>query len=585
MVKQPRSASQNHNKVPMTTLTARPNNPAAASHLQASGHSPLLARLLASRGIDDAADARLELAGLLAPEGLLGIDTAARHLADAIEQHKHLVIIADYDCDGATACAVGLRGLRALGAHVDFLVPNRFDYGYGLSPEIVELAANHPDFAKPDLLLTVDNGMASIDGVARANALGMPVIITDHHLPADETPAALAIVNPNQHGCTFASKNLAGVGVMFYVLIATRAELKKRGHFDAQPTPNLAELLDLVALGTVADVVKLDHNNRILVANGLARMRAGKMSAGIAALLNVAGREFRKASSFDMGFAVGPCLNAAGRLDDMSLGIRCLTTDDEKEARTIAVELDDMNKERKAIEQQMREDAEINLSALDVDVQFSVCISHNEFHQGVIGIVAGRLKEKYHRPTIVFAPDGKEFLKGSGRSINGIHLRDVLDWVNKHAPDTIVKFGGHAMAAGLTIVRDDLELFKTTFEAAVLAMSEPEVFTKQLLTDGALDANDLSIANVDAINAQVWGQGFAAPLFEGMFTVVEQRILKDAHLKLTLQNQHGTFNAIWFFHAEMMPKTIHCAYQLQRNDWNGKTDLQFLIEFAVGVEG
>lgn len=568
----------------MTTLTARHQQPANALTLVEAGHSPLLARLLAARGVTTAADAKLELTGLLPPSDLMGMTDAARELADAIIAKKHLVIIADYDCDGATACAVGMRGLRSMGAHVNFIVPNRFDYGYGLSPEIVELAANHPELAKPDLIITVDNGMASIEGVARANALGMPVIITDHHLPADETPAALAIVNPNQHGCTFGSKNLAGVGVMFYVLVATRAELKKRGYFDTNPMPNLAELLDLVALGTVADVVKLDHNNRILVANGLARMRANKMSAGIAALLTVAGREFNKASSFDMGFAVGPRLNAAGRLDDMSLGIRCLTTDDANEARNIAVELDDMNKERKAIEQQMREDAEVNLSALDVDVQFSVCVMHEEFHQGVIGIVAGRLKEKYHRPTIVFAPDGKEFLKGSGRSINGIHLRDVLDWVNKTAPETIVKFGGHAMAAGLTIVREDFELFKTTFENAVLAMSEPEDFTKQILTDGALAASDFSITNVDAINKQVWGQGFAAPLFEGEFTVVEQRILKDAHLKLVLQNQHGKFNAIWFFHAELMPNTIHCAYQLQRNDWNGKTDLQFLIEHAIGVE-
>ena len=563
----------------MAHLNTRVFDSNHAQALHSAGLSPLMARLLAARGISEFADTELEIGALLPPADLLGIDAAANHLADAIIANKHLLIIADYDCDGATACAVGLRGLRKMGAYVSFLVPNRFEYGYGLSPEIVELAADNEDFDKPDLIITVDNGMASIDGVARANALSMPVIITDHHLPAETNPAALAIVNPNQVGCTFGSKNLAGVGVMFYVLIATRAVLRTRGYFDAdRHAPNLSELLDLVALGTVADVVKLDHNNRILVANGLARMRSGKMCAGIRALLQVAGRDVHKISTFDLGFALGPRLNAAGRLDDMSLGIRCLITDDDEQAKQLAVELNDMNNERKAIEKQMREDAEVNLSALDVDVQHSICLMHDDFHQGVIGIVAGRLKEKYHRPTLVFAPDGKEFLKGSGRSINGIHLRDVLDWVNKHAPDTIVKFGGHAMAAGLTIVREHFELFKQTFEQAVLAMSEPDVFIKQILTDGQLEPHDYSIANVDAINHQVWGQGFAPPLFEGTFTVLEQKVLKDAHLKLSLKNHVGTFSAIWFFHTDTLPDTIHCAYQLQRNDWNGNTTLQLLVE-------
>jgi single-stranded-DNA-specific exonuclease len=568
----------------MTTFAQRPPSTRHTQTLIDGGLSPLIARLLASRGVDKLEDSHLEIGTLLSPKGLLGIDTAAEHLADAIMANKHMVIIADYDCDGATACAVGLKGLRSFGAHVDFLVPNRFEYGYGLSPEIVQLAANHPGFSKPDLLITVDNGMASIAGVALANQLGMPVIITDHHLPADETPEALAIVNPNQHGCTFSSKNLAGVGVMFYVLINTRAFLKTRGYFDDKPIPNLSELLDLVALGTVADVVKLDHNNRVLVANGLKRMRAGKTSAGIGALLKIAGRDYTKTSTFDLGFAVGPRLNAAGRIDDMSLGIRCLISDNHDEAMRLAQQLDEMNRERKAIEQQMREDAEVNLSALSVEVQHSICLTHEDFHQGVIGIVAGRLKEKYHRPTIVFAPDGKEFLKGSGRSINGIHLRDVLDWVDKNAPDTIVNFGGHAMAAGLTIVRESFETFRQTFEQAVLAMSEPEVFTKQIMTDGEPQQDDLTIVNVDAINQQVWGQGFPAPLFEGQFTVLEQRILKDAHLKLKLQNAHGIFNAIWFFHAQELPRQIHCAYQLQRNDWNGNTELQFLIEHAYPLE-
>ncbi len=571
----------------MTDIVQRGYSSASAEDLQASGYSPLLARLLAARGIRHAQDAELSMKHLLAPSSLANIELTAQHLADAISAQKNIVIIADYDCDGATACAVAVRGLKLLGAlpaHVNFLVPNRFDYGYGLSPEIVELAINQhrsdAQFPKPDLLVTVDNGMASIDGVARANELGVQVIITDHHLPADELPDALAIVNPNQNGCAFPSKHLAGVGVMFYVLIATRAELRKRGAFAQGSEPNLSELLDLVALGTVADVVKLDHNNRILVAQGVQRIRAGKMCAGIAALLKIAGREYEKASTFDLGFALGPRLNAAGRLDDMTLGIRCLLTDSSVEAEHIAQELNDMNNERKQIEKQMREDAEVNLSAIKVDAHNSICVVHEEFHQGVIGIVAGRLKEKYHRPTLVFAPDGKEFLKGSGRSIAGIHLRDVLDWVNKQAPDVIVKFGGHAMAAGLTIVREHYELFKNTFEQAVTFLSEPEVFIKQITTDGELQAQDMTIANIDAINAQVWGQGFAPPLFEGVFDIVEQRVLKDAHLKLTLRNASGTFSAIQFFHASELSSPIHCVYQLQRNDWNGKTSVQLLVEHA-----
>ena len=568
----------------MTDIVQRSFDAMTVESLQNSGYSPLLARLLAARGVRHAQDAELSMKQLLAPTDLRNIAQTAQHISDAIAARHNITIIADYDCDGATACAVAVRGLKLLGALpecVDFLVPNRFDYGYGLSPEIVQLAAHQTP--KPDLLITVDNGMASIEGVALANQLGVNVIITDHHLPADTLPDALSIVNPNQVGCGFESKNFAGVGVMFYVLIATRAELRKRGAYTDKPEPNLSELLDLVALGTVADVVKLDQNNRILVAQGLQRIRAGKMCAGIAALLKIAGRDAQKASTFDLSFAIGPRLNAAGRLDDMALGIRCLLTDSTSEAEQIANELNDMNNERKQIEKQMREDAEVNLSALKIDAHNSICVVHEEFHQGVIGIVAGRLKEKYHRPTIVFAPDGKEFLKGSGRSIAGIHLRDVLDWVDKHAPEVIVKFGGHAMAAGLTIVATQYELFKNTFEQAVLAMSEPEVFIKQIATDGELVPADMTVENIDAMNAQVWGQGFAPPLFEGVFEIVEQRILKDAHLKLTLRNPQGTYSAIWFFHAQEMDSPIRCAYQMQRNDWNGKTSVQLLVEYAQAL--
>lgn len=570
----------------MTDIVQRSVSTPILEHLTATGMPPLLARLLAARGIRSPTEADLSMARLLPPD-LLHIDTAAAILADAIEQQQNILIIGDYDCDGATACAVAMRGLRLLGLphqQIQFLVPNRFDYGYGLSPELVDLAVKlhqtQTDFPYPNLLVTVDNGMASVAGVAHANALGMRVLITDHHLPGDQMPDALAIVNPNQDGCRFASKNLAGVGVMFYVLIATRAELRRRGFFVERGVPNLAELLDLVALGTVADVVKLDQNNRILIAQGLQRIRAGKASAGIAALLQQSGRDPTHATTFDLGFVLAPRLNAAGRLDDMGIGIRCLLTDNPKEAKDWAFTLDEMNNERKTIEKQMREEAEVNLSAIDVEAHNSICVMHEEFHQGVIGIVAGRLKEKYHRPTIVFAPDGQDFLKGSGRSIAGIHLRDVLDWVNKRAPETIVKFGGHAMAAGLTIVREHYELFKTTFEQAVLAMSEPDAFIKQIATDGELDAAQMTVENIEAMNAQVWGQGFPPPLFEGEFEVIEQRILKDTHLKLTLRNHHSTHNAIWFFHADELSKRIRCTYQMQRNDWNGKTSVQLLLTHA-----
>ncbi|MEO5933575.1 MAG: single-stranded-DNA-specific exonuclease RecJ, partial [Duganella sp.] len=428
----------------MTRIATRPCPYRESEMLRQGGIHPVLARLYAARGLTDIKDLSSELTAMIPPSGLLHIDAAAIFLADAIAAGKRMVIVADYDCDGATACAVALRGLRAMGANIDFIVPNRFEYGYGLTPEIVELTAREK---RPDIIITVDNGIASIDGVAEANRRGIEVVVTDHHLPADTLPAARVIVNPNQPECGFPSKHIAGVGVVFYVLLALRAELRKRGAYEDKPQPKLDNLLDLVALGTVADVVRLDPNNRILVAQGLKRMRAGRMHAGVAALFRVAGREPRTASPFDLGFALGPRLNAAGRLEDMSLGIECLITDDEGRAWELAQRLNEINLKRREIEAEMQDTALLHLDAYEPANSSTICVFDESWHQGVIGIVASRLKEKFFRPTITFAPGADGWIKGSGRSIPGFHLRDALDLVYKKAPSLIDKFGGHAMAA------------------------------------------------------------------------------------------------------------------------------------------
>jgi single-stranded-DNA-specific exonuclease len=512
-------------------------------------------------------------------------------LADAIAARKRMVIIADYDCDGATACAVGLRGIRLLaqattapGVDLHFIVPNRFEYGYGLTPEIVQLAQS---LHQPDLLITVDNGIASVDGVAEANRLGIQVLVTDHHLPGDQLPEAACIVNPNQPGCTFPSKNIAGVGVMFYVLLALRAELRQRGAF-VQPEPRLDALLDLVALGTVADVVKLDANNRRLVAQGLKRMQAGRMQPGIAALFHAAGREARSAAGFDLGFALGPRLNAAGRLADMSLGIECLTTDDAERAFEIAQQLDNINRERRSIEADMQESALAAIEELGADLhpeeRATLCLFDPAWHQGVVGIVASRLKDKFHRPTITFAPAGDGTLRGSGRSIPGLHLRDALDLVSKRAPGLILKFGGHAMAAGLSINEDDFDVFAEAFEAAVRATLSPALLTRTLEHDGPLDEASATLQTVRELDAQVWGQGFPAPLFSDVFQVENQRLLKDKHLKLVLKklNQSGaqTVDAIWFNHADTLPTRARIVYRLAENTYNGVSKIQLLVEHA-----
>ena len=558
----------------MTRIVTRSAPLRRVQMLEQEGMHPLFARLYAARGIERKSDLDTGLAALLAPAGMRGIADAAQLLADAIEAGARLLIVADYDCDGATACALGVRALRAMGATVDYLVPNRFEYGYGLTPEIVALAAQR----EPDVIITVDNGIASIDGVAAAQAAGIATLITDHHLPGDTLPAADVIVNPNQPGCEFASKAIAGVGVMFYVMLALRAELRERGAFAGRAEPNLGTLLDLVALGTVADVVRLDRTNRILVSQGLARMRAGKLTPGIAALFAAASREPARASCFDLGFAVGPRLNAAGRLNDMSLGIECLITDDMARALNIARELDALNRERRAIEAEMKETALLALDDFDAGARASIALYEPDWHQGVIGILASRIREKVHRPAIAFARGNEGELKGSGRSIPGLHLRDALDLVTKREPGLILKFGGHAMAAGLTIRESDLARFAEAFEAAVRDSVEPAALTRTLETDGTLEAAYATLECARALDNEIWGQGWPAPLFADTFVVENQRLLKDAHLKLTLRRDASRFEAIYFNHADAAPPRIHAAYRLAVNEFNGVASVQLVLE-------
>ncbi|MFC0402854.1 single-stranded-DNA-specific exonuclease RecJ [Paraburkholderia rhizosphaerae] len=568
----------------MIRIVTRACPPADAEALTRHGLHPVLARLYAARGVCLPDEIETGLARLVPPAALRGCDTAAALLADAIQTNRRMLVVADYDCDGATACAVAVRGLRMFGAQIDYLVPNRFEYGYGLTPEIVALAAARPD-GKPDLLITVDNGIASVDGVAAANALGIDVLVTDHHLPGDALPAARAIVNPNQPGCTFPSKCLAGVGVMFYVLLALRAELRQRRAFgDARPEPRLDGLLDLVALGTVADVVKLDGNNRVLVAQGLQRIRNGRMQPGIAALFRAAGRDARSASGFDLGFALGPRLNAAGRLADMSLGIECLTTDDVGRAWQLAQQLDAMNRERREIEAGMQQQALDDLSTVNPDGAATIALFNASWHQGVIGIVAGRLKEKFNRPSFTFAlaDDSGTLIKGSGRSIAGFHLRDALDLISKREPGLIVRFGGHAMAAGMTLATADLPRFAAAFEAVGREWLTADALARTVETDGDLEDAYFTPQFVEMLDAAVWGQGFPAPLFSGEFDVMSQALVKDKHLKLQLVRGRQRFNAIWFNHTETLPARATVAYRLSRDTWNGVSRVQLIVEHALG---
>jgi single-stranded-DNA-specific exonuclease len=519
----------------------------------------------------------------------------ARLLADAIAGEKRLLIVADYDADGATACAVGLRALRAFGARVDYLVPDRFRYGYGLTPEIVQLAW---ETQHPDILITVDNGIASVDGVAAANRLGLKVLITDHHLPGAELPDAWCIINPNQPGCDFPSKNLAGVGVMFYLMLALRAELRERGAFRAAqaerlegasrithhasravPEPNLAALLDLVALGTVADVVKLDANNRILVHQGLLRMRAGRLQPGVAALFQVARRDPTRASVFDLGFALAPRLNAAGRLADMSLGIECLATDDPQRAGAIADELDRLNRERRDIEAGMQETALAAVERIAPGPRHSLSLFDPDWHPGVIGIVASRIKERYHRPTFAFAQSGADELRGSGRSIPGLHLRDALDQVTKRHPGLIVKFGGHAAAAGLTLRAADFERFAEAFEETARAFLTADDLEEEIATDGSLAVADANLENAARLQDEVWGAGFPEPRFLDRFTVLAQRVVGGRHLKLRLERDGREFAAMLFGSQAQLPRRIDAVYRLDVNDFDHTRALQLTLRY------
>lgn len=544
--------------------------------LQTQGLSPLLARLLAARAVTAEDWPLQEMPDLLKPEALTGATEMAKQLAEAIAQKKRILIIGDYDADGATATTVAMRGLRMMGAEVDFLVPNRFEYGYGLTPEIVALAVQQ----RPDVILTVDNGIASLDGVAAAKALGLQVLITDHHLPAEQTPIADCIVNPNQRGCAFPSKHLAGVGVMFYVLIALRAELKQHGTLTAQAV-HLGSLLDLVALGTVADLVKLDTNNRILVRQGLKRIRQGQACPGILAILKLAGRDPSQVNAQDLGFYVGPRLNAAGRLDDMTIGIRCLLAETPQEAMQYAQQLQALNAERKQIEAEMQWDAMADLIQDFRQTQYTISVFQPDWHQGVIGILASRIKERFHRPVIAFADAGDGLIKGSGRSIAGLHLRDALDVVTKQQPDLILKFGGHAMAAGLSIRAEDFERFQQTFEQVVQRLMDADMLHEVLETDGALAVQEMTLQTAEALSQQVWGQGFPQPVFYDRFQVLQQKVLGEKHLKLRLQKQQQQFDAIYFQHAEFLPEAVDIAYALQVNEFNGARNLQLQVVHAV----
>ena len=560
--------------------------PRTAWALEQAGVHPLLARLFAARGVASADDLDDGLARLLPPAQLKGTREAAVLLADAIAAGRRLCFVADYDCDGATACAVGIRGLKLLGApHVDYLVPDRVVDGYGLTPPIAERVAARG----ADLLITVDNGIASVDGVAAARAAGLQVLVTDHHLPGDTLPASDVTVNPNQPGCGFESKSLAGVGVMFYVLLALRAELRARGAFDAAAQPRLDALLPLVALGTVADVVRLDANNRRLVAQGLRRIRAGQMPAGLAALFAVAGRDARKASTFDFGFALGPRINAAGRLADMTLGIELLLTDDAARADELARTLDGINRERREIEGGMREQAlSIAEGLFDpaAEPPAALCVFDPDFHEGVVGIVAARLKDKLHRPTFVFAPSGAEGrgheLKGSGRSIAGFHLRDALDLVAKRHPGVLLKFGGHAMAAGCTIAEEHFEVFEQALQQVATEWLDAATLTRRLATDGPLPAEYRRPDVVDTLHQAVWGQGFAAPVFNEEVEVLGQRLVGEKHLALKLRHQGQPVDGIWFGHTEPLPARAHLAFRLEADEWQGVRRVRLLVEGLAG---
>lgn len=569
-------------------LTARDVPPRSAWSLEQAGVHPLLARLFAARGIQAMEELDDSPARLLPPSDLLGAKEAAILLADAISQGQRLCIVADYDCDGATACAVGLRGLRMLGAQphqLSYVVPDRAVHGYGLTPPIVDLVQAQ----RADVLITVDNGMASHEAVRLARSRGMRVVITDHHLPVVldngevSLPEADVIVNPNQPGCPFASKALVGVGVMFYILLAMRAELRQRGVFDASNQPRIDVLLDLVALGTIADVGRLDTNNRRLVAQGLKRIRAGRMQAGMAALYAAAGRDPSRATSQDFGFAIGPRVNAAGRLAEMGLGIECLLTDDPVRAQTLAQQLDAINRERRDLESGMREHAESLLESLmpEGDPPPALTLFDPDFHEGIVGIVASRLKDRLHRPTFVFALGQDGFLKGSGRSIPGFHLRDALDLISKRHPGLLRKFGGHAAAAGCTIAEEDIDTFEEALARIAHDGLDASLLARQLATDGPLDAQWFTPETVAQLDAAVWGPGFDAPVFSDHVEVLGQRLVGERHLKLSLRVQGQVRDGIWFGRTEPLPAQAQLAFRLNLDEFQGRQRVQMVVEGAA----
>lgn len=561
----------------MTKITIRRFDRNVVQALTNRGFPEPLARALAARHVTSPSDLDYEFKEMLSPWDLKNCREAGKAIADAIWKQKKIVIIGDYDCDGATAVSVGILGLQALGAfNVSYLIPDRDKDGYGLSPQLVDRAAA----AGAELIITVDNGISSVAAVEHAKTLGIEAVVTDHHLPGDEIPDTL-VVNPNQRGDTFPSKSLAGVGVIFYVLIAVRSALRAKGAYPNGKQPNLQHLIDLVALGTVADVVPLDRNNRILVSKGLDSIRAGKMQPGVSALLSVAGKNAHRISANDLGYILGPRINAAGRLDSINKGVECLTSYDYNTALFYAKELDQINAERRNREVSMQSDAILSLQTISVDDSNSIVLKGDDWHAGIIGLVASRIKEQTYRPVIAFAPseeNGEHVLKGSGRSIPGIHLRDALDRVSKLSPGLILKFGGHAMAAGLTIRKDAFDEFKELFARAVKELSDPEMFERNIVTDGELRASDFNIELVEAIRKHVWGQAFPEPLFANQFKVLSQRVLKDQHLKLSLEVDGREIQAIWFRHKRELPPTVRLAYKLDINDFRGRQSVQLIIE-------
>ncbi|MCW8127581.1 single-stranded-DNA-specific exonuclease RecJ [Microbulbifer halophilus] len=558
----------------------------------ASDTPKILQRVLLGRGVTSEAALDHRLASLHAPAAMRGLETAVELLAEAVREQRKILIVGDFDADGATSSSLAVLALGAMGAPgVEFLVPNRFDFGYGLTPEIVEVAKE----SAPDLLITVDNGISSIDGVAAAKAAGMTVIVTDHHLPGAELPEADAIVNPNQPDCDFPSKNLAGVGVIFYLLSRLRTALDRGGWFadSGIAAPNMADYLDLVALGTVADLVPLDHNNRILVHQGIARIRAGHCRPGIAALLEVAGRNQRKLSTTDIGFMLGPRINAAGRLDDIGTGIRCLLTRDPAEARELAAELDGLNRDRKAIEQGMQREALALLEKvqLDGEIPWSLCLYDENWHQGVVGILASRIKEKFHRPVIAFAEGDNGLIKGSARSIPGLHIRDALSDVAASHPDLIAKFGGHAMAAGLSLRQEDFPAFVDAFEMAVRSRLDESQLQAIIESDGELEPADFSMQTAAALRACApWGQAFPEPQFDGEFLLLQQRIVGERHLKMVVAPERDpqlALDAIAFnIDTDTWPQQtekIRLAYKLDINEFRGRESLQLMVSHLEAI--